>query len=99
MKSWFIIMLTLLTASCVTPGHKCPCDLPKPPLVIMTDFSLKDGAVSAMKGVAYQVDPHLVVSDLTHEVPPYNIFQGAYRLSQTYKYWPQGTVFVAVVDP
>ncbi len=68
-------------------------------LVLMTDFSLKDGAVSAMKGVAYDVSPSLVVSDLTHEVPPYNIWEGAYRLSQTYKYWPSGTVFVSVVDP
>lgn len=69
------------------------------PLVLMTDFSLRDGAVSAMKGVAYQVKPDLVVSDLTHEIPPFHIWEGAYRLSQTYKYWPPGTVFVCVVDP
>lgn len=68
-------------------------------VVLTTDFSLKDGAVSAMKGVAFAVDPQLTVSDLTHEIEPYNIWEAAYRLQQTYKYWPTGTVFVTVVDP
>lgn len=52
-----------------------------------------------MRGVAFAVDPHLLVSDLTHEVEPFNIWEAAYRLQQTYKYWPSGTVFVTVVDP
>lgn len=71
----------------------------KAPLVLMTDFGLKDGAVSAMRGVAFGVDPTLNVSDLTHEVPEYDIWVGAYRLYQTANYWPKGTVFVSVVDP
>ncbi|RYZ66744.1 MAG: hypothetical protein EOP05_18685 [Proteobacteria bacterium] len=70
-----------------------------PALVLMTDFGLKDGAVSAMKGVAYETAPNLLVSDLTHEVPPYNIWEASFRLVQTYKYWPKGTVFVTVIDP
>lgn len=68
-------------------------------LVLQTDFSLKDGAVSAMKGVAFSVDRDLKMFDLTHEIPPYNIWEAAYRLYQTATYWPQGTVFVSVVDP
>lgn len=68
-------------------------------LVLMTDFGLKDGAVSAMKGVAYETAPGLLVSDLTHEVSPYNIWEGSFRLVQTFRYWPKGTVFVTVVDP
>jgi S-adenosylmethionine hydrolase len=101
MKRLILALFLNTLAACVSPGHHCPCDTDTQvsPLVIMTDFSLKDGAVSAMKGVAYQVNPHLAISDLTHEVPPYDIWQGAYRLSQTYKYWPKGTVFVSVVDP
>jgi len=71
----------------------------KAPLVLMTDFGLKDGAVSAMRGVAFGVDPSLNVSDLTHEIPEYDIWVGAYRLYQTANYWPTGTVFVSVVDP
>ncbi len=68
-------------------------------LILQTDFSLKDGAVSAMKGVAFSVDSNLKIFDLTHEISPYNIWEGAYRLYQTANYWPQGSVFVSVVDP
>ncbi|GAA9724182.1 S-adenosyl-l-methionine hydroxide adenosyltransferase family protein [Helicobacter pylori] len=68
-------------------------------LILQTDFSLKDGAVSAMKGVAFSVDSDLKIFDLTHEIPPYNIWEGAYRLYQTASYWPKGSVFVSVVDP
>lgn len=68
-------------------------------LVLQTDFSLKDGAVSAMQGVAFGVDRDLKMFNLTHEIPPYNIWEAAYRLYQTATYWPQGTVFVSVVDP
>ena len=39
------------------------------------------------------------MSDLTHQIPDYDIWLGAYRLYQTANYWPQGSVFVAVVDP
>jgi S-adenosylmethionine hydrolase len=68
-------------------------------LVLMTDFGTSDGAVSAMHGVAFGVDPALQVSDLTHNIPDYDIWLGAYRLYQTANYWPQGSVFVSVIDP
>ena len=68
-------------------------------VVFQSDFGLKDGAVSAMKGVAMGVSPDLKLYDLTHEIPAYNIWEGAYRLMQTVPYWPEGTVFVSVVDP
>lgn len=67
------------------------------PLVLLTDFGIQDGAVSAMKGVAYGVSQDLLISDLSHENP--GIFVGAYRLYQAEQFWPEGTVFVAVVDP
>jgi S-adenosylmethionine hydrolase len=67
------------------------------PLVLLTDFGTQDGAVSAMKGVAYTISEDLLISDLSHENP--SIFDGAYRLYQSEQFWPQGTVFVAVVDP
>ena len=68
-------------------------------VVFQSDFGLKDGAVSAMKGVAMGVSPDLKLFDLTHEIPAYNIWEAAYRLEQTVAYWPAGTVFVSVVDP
>ena len=69
------------------------------PLVLMTDFGVKDGAVSEVKGVAYGVSPALLISDLTHEIPAGDIWEGSYRLYQVAPYWPKGTVFVGVVDP
>ena len=68
-------------------------------VVFQTDFGLKDGAVSAMKGVAMGVSPDLKLFDLTHEIPAFNIWEAAYRLEQTVSYWPAGTVFISVVDP
>jgi len=68
-------------------------------VVYQTDFGLKDGAVSEMKGVAMEVSPGLKLFDLTHEIPAFNDWEAAYRLEQTVKYWPAGTVFVSVVDP
>lgn len=68
-------------------------------LVFQTDFGLADGAVSAMYGVALKLNPNQKIYDLTHEIEPYNIWEGGYRLLQTVDYWPEGTVFVSVVDP
>jgi S-adenosylmethionine hydrolase len=83
----------------------CACRLPAGPeehlrtVVFQSDFGLSDGAVSAMKGVAHQVDSRLRLEDLTHAIEPFNVWEGAYRLNQTAAYWPADTVFVLVVDP
>lgn len=71
----------------------------KRPLILQSDFGTADGAVSAMYGVAYGVDPELQISDLTHEIPQYDIWEASYRLIQTVNYWPKESVFVSVVDP
>ncbi|WP_156854717.1 S-adenosyl-l-methionine hydroxide adenosyltransferase family protein [Oceanobacillus sp. AG] len=68
-------------------------------IVLQTDFGLHDGAVSAMNGVAFSVDSTLRISNLTHEIPQYNIWEASYRLYQTVAYWPEETVFISVVDP
>jgi S-adenosylmethionine hydrolase len=68
------------------------------PLVLYTDFGIADGAVAAVKGVAYSVSREILISDLSHEDPS-SIFAGAYRLYQAESFWPRDTVFVAVIDP
>src|SRR5882672_3631451 len=75
------------------------CAAQKRIVVFQSDFGLKDGAVSEMKGVAMGVSTDLKLFDLTHEIPAYNIWEAAYRLEQAVRYWPAGTVFVSVVDP
>jgi S-adenosylmethionine hydrolase len=69
------------------------------PLVLQSDFGVKDSAVASMKGVAVSVSRDLDIYDLTHEVPTYNIWEASLRLAQAAEYWPKGTVFVSVVDP
>jgi S-adenosylmethionine hydrolase len=69
------------------------------PLVLLSDFGLTERFVASMKGVAMDVDPHLSIHDLSHQVEPFNVWQASYLLAGTIGYWPRGTVFVSVVDP
>ncbi len=69
------------------------------PLILQSDFGRADGAVSAMYGVAVGVSDTLRIFDLTHDIPQYDIWEASYRLIQTVQYWPEGSVFVSVVDP
>jgi len=68
-------------------------------VVLQTDYGVKDQAVAAMHGVIRTVDRGLVVEDLTHEIPAFNIWEAAYRLNAVIDYWPTDAVFVSVVDP
>ena len=99
-KSYLAALLFVLAsafmASCVSFKSKHP---DRAALVYITDFGQKDGAVSAMKGVARGVDPGLVLEDLSHQIQPFNVWEAAYRLYQTAPYWPDRTVFVCVIDP
>ncbi|MRW87673.1 DNA-directed RNA polymerase subunit delta [Pseudoduganella sp. FT26W] len=90
-----LLAVLALSAALAAPAFAAD----KNALVLMTDFGTSDGAISAMHGVAYGVDPALHVSDLTHDIPDYDIWLGAYRLYQTANYWPAGSVFVSVIDP
>lgn len=65
----------------------------------MTDFGTKDYFVAAMKGVIYTINPKATVVDITHEIPPQDIHTAAFVLKAAYKWFPRGTIFVAVVDP
>ena len=71
----FIIFFFTCIANLVVAQNKI--------VVFQSDFGLKDGAVSAMKGVAMGVSTDLKLFDLTHEIPAYNIWEAAYRLEQT----------------
>ncbi|EDZ94634.1 protein of unknown function DUF62 [Limnospira maxima CS-328] len=68
-------------------------------ITLLTDFGLSDVYVGVMKGVLSQINPHLTVIDLTHEIPPQNLMAARFCLMNAYPYFPQGTVHMAVVDP
>jgi S-adenosylmethionine hydrolase len=71
----------------------------KPILVFQTDFTYKEGAVSSMYGVVKSVDRELEIIDGTHELPQYDTWSASYRLCQSLRFWPEGTIYVSVVDP
>jgi S-adenosylmethionine hydrolase len=79
-------------------GLACVGAAARSPLVLFTDFGTADGAVAAMKGVAYSISQDLLIADLSHEDPG-SIFADSFRLYQAEQFWPKGSVFVAVVDP
>ncbi|HXG31463.1 MAG TPA: SAM-dependent chlorinase/fluorinase [Thermodesulfobacteriota bacterium] len=68
-------------------------------ITLTTDFGLKDHYVGAMKGVILSVNPDALITDITHEIPPHDVFKGAFTLRNSYRYFPRGTVHVAVIDP
>jgi S-adenosylmethionine hydrolase len=70
-----------------------------PVVALLTDFGHQDHYVGAMKGAILSVCPEAVLVDLAHEIPAHDIAAGAYALSAAWLDFPEGTVFVAVVDP
>ena len=70
-----------------------------PTIVFMTDFGVLDDSVAICRGVMYGIMPDVRIVDLTHQVTPFSIFEGARYLFGATPYYPSGTVFVVVVDP
>src|SRR5260370_28735783 len=65
----------------------------------MTDFGVLDDSVAICRGVMYGIMPDVRIVELTHQVTPFSIFDGARYLFGATPYFPAGTVFVVVVDP
>ncbi len=69
------------------------------PIVLTTDFGLADPFVGVMKGVVLGINPQARLIDLTHQIQPQNVLQGAFVLGTSYRFFPPGTIHVVVVDP
>jgi hypothetical protein len=70
-----------------------------PTVVFLSDFGVTDDAVAICKGVMLGIEPRLQIVDLTHQVTPFAIRDGARLLASTAPYYPSGTVFLTVIDP
>ncbi|MDA2910503.1 SAM-dependent chlorinase/fluorinase [Nitrospiraceae bacterium AH_259_D15_M11_P09] len=68
-------------------------------VTLLTDFGNRDYFTASMKGVILGINPQARIVDLSHEVAPQQVEEGAYLLGSSYRYFPDGTVHVAVVDP
>jgi hypothetical protein len=93
---WCLVLAGLLTAA---PTLAQADPTPKPLIVFMTDFGTIDDAVAICKGVIKTLAPDAEIIDLTHQVRPYSISEGARLLGRTSQYYPRGTIFLTVIDP
>ena len=70
-----------------------------PVITLLSDFGTRDYFVGAVKGIMLGLNPDATMVDISHEIPPQDVFTGAFTLNQVYSCFPQGTVHFAVVDP
>ena len=73
--------------------------LQRPIITLLSDFGLKDPYVAEMKAVILSICRDASIIDISHEVEKFNIRMGAFILAQASRYFPEGTIHVAVVDP
>lgn len=71
----------------------------RPIITLTTDFGTKDPFVGQMKGVILRINPDAEIIDITHDISPFNIREGAVVIGLSYQYFPPHTVHLAVVDP
>src|SRR5436853_352706 len=71
----------------------------RPIIALLTDFGLRDHYVGTMKGVALGICPDAALVDISHDLPPHDVLAAALELDAAYRYFPAGTIFLAVVDP
>lgn len=72
---------------------------PPPIIALLTDFGLRENSVGVMRGVILSIAPDARLVDITHDVPPQDIVTGAWALATAWRYFPDGTIFLCVVDP
>ena len=100
--SAFLVSAAFFT-SCSKPqaeNHAAPVAAqPRPTIVFMTDFGTANDAVAICKAVMIGIAPDARIMDITHQVTPFSIEEGARLLNGVIPYYPAGTVFVVVVDP
>jgi len=71
----------------------------RPIIALLTDFGTASHYAGTMKGVVLTLCPDVMLVDITHDIPPHDVLTGAIELAASYKYFPAGTIFLAVVDP
>lgn len=98
-KHEFLRLFFVLLFLCSAVFAEEPPIKPRPTIVFMTDFGVVDDSVAICRGVMYSIVPDLRIVDLTHQVTPFSIADGARFLYGATPYYPAGTVFVVVIDP
>lgn len=99
LKRALVLLVLAAGLALAPPGPVAAAPTPKPLIVFLSDFGTLDDAVAICKGVMKTLAPTTEIIDLTHEVTPFSIAEGARLLVRTSQYFPGGTVFVTVIDP
>jgi S-adenosylmethionine hydrolase len=73
--------------------------MPRPVVALLTDFGTRDHYAGTMKAVILGICPDVTLVDITHDIPPHDVLTAALELAASYKYFPAGAIFLAVVDP
>jgi S-adenosylmethionine hydrolase len=71
----------------------------RPTIALLTDFGTRDHYAGTLKGVILSLCADATLVDLTHDIEPHDVLSGALELAACYRYFPAGTIFLAVVDP
>jgi S-adenosylmethionine hydrolase len=71
----------------------------RPVITLTTDFGYDDPFAGAMKGVILKINPHAEIVDITHGIRPHDIREAAFVIGTNYRYFPEDTIHVVVVDP
>jgi len=94
----FALVAATLLAACGRPPAQ-PEAPRRPTIVFMSDFGAANDAVAICRAVIFNIAPDARVSDISHQVTPYSIEDGARFLVGVTPYYPAGTVFLVVIDP
>ncbi len=70
-----------------------------PIITLLTDFGTKDHYVATMKGVILSINPRCSLIDISHEINPQDVREGAIILANAFSYFPKGAIHLAIVDP
>jgi S-adenosyl-L-methionine hydrolase (adenosine-forming) len=68
-------------------------------ITLTTDYGTRDGFAASVKGVILKINPLAQLIDISNEIPPQDIWEAAFTLQNAYRYFPNGTVHLALVDP
>jgi S-adenosyl-L-methionine hydrolase (adenosine-forming) len=71
----------------------------RPVIALLSDFGARDHYAGTMKGVMLGICPDVTLVDITHDIAPHDVLEGSLQLAASFKYFPAGTIFLAVVDP
>src|SRR4051794_33562873 len=71
----------------------------RPVIALLSDFGTRDHYAGTMKGVMIGICPDVTFVDITHDITPHDVMEGALQLAASCRYFPAGTIFLSVVDP